>query len=127
MRLTTYSKAQLANALLNNDVGDLPIASVFIKLHLGDPGAAATSNPAAETDRIAASFGANSSGVTSNDAAITWPAVLDTETVTHWSAWSASSGGNALLTGTLNGGTGYPLNAGNDFVIGIGELDVTFA
>jgi hypothetical protein len=47
-------------------------AAVWVKLHLGDPGAAGTTNAAAETTRKQATFGdAAASGAITNTAAVT--------------------------------------------------------
>jgi hypothetical protein len=94
-----------------------------VKLHLGDPGAAGTTNPAVETIRQAVTFGTAASGVISNSAAVTWTSVSTTETYTHFSAWTATTAGTFLGSGTITGGS---VTAGNNFSIPIGDLDITF-
>lgn len=94
----------------------------WIKLHTGDPGSAGTSNAATETTRKQVSFGAAASGAISNDAAITWTNVAGTEDFTHWSAWTASTNGTFLASGTI---TANAVVAGDTFTIAIGDLDLT--
>jgi len=118
--------AATANAILNalcRSVAWTEPDAVWVKLHVGDPGAAGTSNPATETDRIQATFGTNAaSGAIANTAALTWPGVAGTEDYTHWSAWDASTAGTFLFSGTV---TANAVVATDDFVIPIGDLDVT--
>jgi len=75
-------------------------AATYIKLHTGDPGAAATANVSAVTTRQSATFSAASSGALalSNAPAFSMTA---TETISHISVWDASSAGNLLFTAAL--------------------------
>jgi hypothetical protein len=99
-------------------------AAVWVKLHLGDPGAAGTSNAAANTTRQQGTFGsAAASGAISNTAAIEWTSVPNTETYSHISLWSASSGGTFLGSDDLS--STAPVTAGDTFRIPVGDLDVT--
>lgn len=109
----------------NTDPANLPIASVFVKLHVGDPGAAGTANPATNTTRKSVSFGAASGGVMSNDADIAWTAgeVTGSEDYTHWSLWTASSGGTFIGSGPI---TANAVVAGDTFTIPTGDLDLSF-
>ena len=101
-------------------------AAVYVKLHTGDPGAAGTSNPAAETTRRASSFGsAPSAGAISNTAAIEWTDVSTTETYTHVSLWTASSGGTFLGSDDLDAPAA--MTAGDNFRLPAGELDIAIA
>lgn len=85
-----------ADAFLNGTA--LP-ATLYLQGHTGDPGTNGTANVAAETDRIAlttwAAAGAGAAGyrkkATTADASILNAAA--TETWTHVTYWSASSGG----------------------------------
>ncbi len=99
-------------------------AAVWVKLHLGAPGAAGTSNPAAETTRQQATFGtAASAGAISNTAVVEWTNVSTTETYSHISLWSASTGGTFLGDDDLS--STAPVTAGDTFRLPIGDLDVT--
>jgi hypothetical protein len=74
--------------------------STYIKLHTGDPGAAATANVSAVTTRQNCTFSAASSGAIalSNSPAFS---MTTTETISHISVWDASSAGNLLFTAAL--------------------------
>lgn len=100
------------------------VATPYIKLHVGDPGAAGTANAATETTRKLVSFGAASGGAISNDAALTWTAVAGSEDYTHFSLWDASTAGNFLASGTV---TANAVTAGDTFTIPIGDLDLTLS
>lgn len=101
-------------------------AAFYVKLHLGSPGSAGTTNAATETTRQAVTFGsAAASGAISNTAAITWTGVSTTETVTHVSFWTASSGGTFLGSDDLP--ASKALTAGDTLTIAIGDLDLTIS
>lgn len=99
-------------------------ATVYVKLHIGDPGEAGTTNAAAHTTRAAATFGAAAAGAISNDAAVTWTSMAAGETMSHISLWDAAgvAAGNCLWVGPLT--TPQVVNVGNNFTIPIGDLDV---
>ncbi len=111
--MTAGLAATHANALLNilRNVTYTGIATPFIKLHIGDPGAAGTSNPSAVTTRNAITWNAASAGSMTLATLGTW-AMTTSETLSHVSIWDASTAGNFLdamaLTGTvavINGST----------------------
>lgn len=97
---------------------------IWVKLHLGAPGADGTSNPAVETTRIQATYGVGAaSRAISNTAAVEWANVSTTETYTHVSLWSASSGGVFLGSDDLS--SSAAVTAGDTFRIPIGDLDLS--
>lgn len=98
-------------------------AAFWVKLHIGDPGAAGASNPAGETDRIEAIMSAASGGAITNSSLLTWAAVSTTETYSHVSFWSASAAGTFLGSDALN--STVAVVAGNDFTIPVGDLDLS--
>jgi hypothetical protein len=100
--------------------GTLSVAAVYIKLHIGDPGEACTSNTAAETTRKVVTFGASASGVSTSSSQAQWTNVAATETYTHVSLWDHVSAGNALGYGALTVAQG--VTAGNTFTIVSGAL-----
>jgi hypothetical protein len=101
-------------------------AAVYAKLHLGDPGAAGTSNAAANTTRQAVTFGsAAATGAISNTAAIEWTSVPNTETYSHVSFWTASSGGTFLGSDDLS--STAAVTAGDTFRVPTGDLDLAFS
>ena len=99
-------------------------AAFYVKLHTGDPGAAGTSNAATNTTRQAVTFGdAAATGAISNTAAVEWTNVSTTETYTHVSFWTASSGGTLLGSDDLSSSSA--MTAGETFRIPVGDLDLT--
>lgn len=117
--------AATANAILDalcRSVAWSDPAAFWIKLHVGDPGSAGTSNAATETTRKQPTFSAASGGAITNSAAITWTNVAGTEDYTHWSAWDASTAGTFLMSGTI---TANAVVTADTFEIPIGELDIT--
>lgn len=121
MSISNYLEVELLDAVFNND--SFAVAAVYVKLHTGDPGEAGTSNAATETDRVQATFGAAASGAVANDADIEWTNVAANETISHISLWDNSTAGNCLWTGALT--ASKTLNAGDNFTIPTGDLDVT--
>jgi hypothetical protein len=117
-----------ANAILDaycRSVAWTEPAAFFVKLHLGDPGAAGTSNPAAETTRQAVTFSAASLGAITNSAAVTWTNVSTGETYSHVSFWDTvgPAGGTFLGSDALN--TPRTVVAGDDFQLPIGDVDLS--
>lgn len=93
----------------------------WAKLHIGAPGAAGTSNAAAETTRKQATWGSAASGAISNvTTALTWTNVAGSEDYTHISLWTASTAGTFGMSGAV---TASPVTAGDTFVIAVGDLD----
>lgn len=108
-----------ANAVLN---GTAVPATLYVKLHVGNPGADGTANPATETTRKAFTRSTSTTGTNSNDAAVTWPGIAGTEDATHFTAWDAATLGNCWLVGTV---TANPYTAGDTLEIPAGDLDLT--
>jgi hypothetical protein len=76
-------------------------ASVWLKVHTGDPGAAGTSNASAETTRKQVTFAAPSAG-SSVATAVSWAAwSAGPETISHVSLWDNSTAGNFLMSAAL--------------------------
>jgi hypothetical protein len=98
-------------------------ATVYVKLHTGDPGEAGTANAAANATRKAATFGASAAGVVTNDSAATWTNVPNAETYSHVSLWDAETGGNCLWVGALT--AAKTVAVGDTFNIAIGALTVS--
>lgn len=118
--------ASVANAILDalcRSVAWTEPAAFYVKLHLGDPGAAGTANAAAETDRQAVTFSAASGGAITNSADVEWLSVAATEDITHVSFWDASTGGNFVGSDAL--AATKSLDAGDDFIIPAGDLDLS--
>lgn len=100
------------------------VAAVWVQLHLGDPGSAGTTSPAANTSRQQATFASAASGrAISNTSIIEWVSVSATETYTWISLWSASTSGTFLGRDDLS--SSAAVTAGDTFRIPIGDLDLT--
>ena len=105
------------NALGNNT--SFAVAQVYVKLHVGDPGANGTANPATETTRKAVSFGVASAGVLASDADVSWTNIAGSEDANHFTAWDDLTAGNFLFSGTI---TANPYDAGDTYTISSGNL-----
>lgn len=114
MSISNYAENKILDHVTGEASWTMP-TTVYVKLHTGDPGEAATSNAATETTRKAASWAAASSGSIATDATLEWTNVAATETITHWSLWDNSTAGNALWTGALS--TSAAVTAGDTFQI----------
>lgn len=110
--MTTGIAAAEANTALDAIRTDTP----FIKLHVGDPGAAGASNAAVETTRKAVTFGAPSGGSMTNTASFQWTIIAGSEDATHFSVWNASTGGTFKGSGTI---TANAYTAGDTFTVAI--------
>ena len=118
--ISSYLADQWLDALGNNDT--FAVAAVYVKLHVGDPGAAATANAATETTRKEASFSAASAGTLTSDAALTWTNIAGSQDATHFSAWDNISAGNFLFSGSIVAGA---YTAGDTYTISAGNLTVS--
>lgn len=88
------------------------IANVYVQLHVGDPGAAGTSNTSAVTTRNIITWNAASSGSMTINAVDPW-SMTSSETISHLSFWSASSNGTCYRTAALT--SGIPVVNGSSF------------
>lgn len=109
------------NATFRNVAYSQP-AEVWFKLHTGDPGSAGTSNAAGETTRKQGTFSAASGGTLTTSAALDWTNVSTAETYSHWSAWTASTGGTFLCSDDL--ATSRTVAVGDNFTIAAGDIDI---
>lgn len=118
--ISSYLADELLDAVGNNS--SFAVGAVYIKLHIGDPGANGTANPATETTRQAASFGASSSGTLTSDADITWTNIAGSQDATFFTAWDSATTGNFLFSGSI---IGNAYTAGDTYVIPSGSLTVS--
>lgn len=93
----------------------------WIKLHIGAPGAAGTSNPAVETTRKQATWTVAAAGAASNSNLLQWTNVAASEDYTFFTVWTASTAGTFGFSGTI---TANAVSIGQTFEIAIGDLDV---
>jgi len=112
MSISNYAENKLLDAIGGTSFS---VTNAYLKLHTGDPGEDATANAATEATRQAVSFSAASGGSMASSGTVEWTNVSTTETVTHWSLWDASTGGNALWSGAL--ASSAALTAGDTFQI----------
>jgi hypothetical protein len=113
---------EFLDAVFNADA--YSVAEVWVKLHVGAPGSAGTSNAATETTRKQLSCAAAAGGDIASDATLTWTNVAGTEDYTHFSLWTASSGGTFLGSGTI---TANAVTAGDTFTIASGSFTISLA
>jgi len=118
--LSTYLCNSFLNALGNNT--SYAVTQVYVKLHVGDPGSAATANAATETTRKSVSFAAASAGAIASDADISWTNIAGSQDATHFSAWDSLTVGNFLFSGTI---TGNAYTAGDTYTISSGNLSAS--
>jgi len=118
--LSNYLCNSFLDALANNT--SYAVAQVYVKLHVGDPGSAATANAATETTRKSVSFGAAAAGAIASDADISWTNIAGSQDATHFSAWDNVSAGNFLFSGTI---TGNAYTAGDTYTISSGNLSAS--
>lgn len=121
--MTAGISATIANAWLDGlgNAADWTAPTAFwVKLHKGDPGSAGTANAATNTTRKQASFGAASAGSIATDADLSWTNVSTTETYTHWSAWTLSSGGTFIHSRAFD--SPIAVTAGDDFTVTAGDI-----
>jgi hypothetical protein len=119
--MATGMSAYLANSLLNalgNNTA-YAVTNVYVKLHVGDPGAAGTANAATETTRKAVSFAGASNGSIASDADVTWTNISGSQDATFFTAWDSLTTGNFLFSGTI---TGNPYTAGDTYTITSGSF-----
>lgn len=78
------------------------IAQSWVKLHIGDPGAAGANNASSVTTRMQITWVAASGGNKAMTGTLSWPSWAGSaETITHISVWDASTSGNFLWSGAL--------------------------
>ena len=114
MSISNYAELKILEHTTGKTAWTMP-TNVYVKLHLGDPGEAATSNAAVEDTRKVADWATAASGAIATSATVEWTNVAATETFTHWSLWDDLTAGNALWSGALS--TSAAVTAGATFQI----------
>lgn len=114
MSIANYAELKILDYLTGKAAWTQP-TTVYVKLHLGDPGEDCTANPAANTTRQAASWNSAATGSIATSATITWTNVPNSETYTYWSLWDNVSAGNPLWSGALS--SSASVTAGDTFQI----------
>lgn len=117
--------AATLNAWLNaycRNVAYTQPAAFWVKLHLGDPGSAGSTSPAANTTRQQATFSAASGGSITTSADLVWTSVPNAETYSHVSFWDASTAGTFLGSDDL--AVARTVAIGDTFTISAGNLTI---
>lgn len=117
MSISNYAELKILEDITGKTPYTAP-TTLYIKLHLADPGEDCTTSPAANTTRVAVpSWGTAASGSIASSATISWSNVSTTETYTHWSAWDTvgPTGGNPIWYGALSASAA--VTAGDTFEI----------
>ncbi len=95
-------------------------AAVWLQLHVGAPGAAGTANVAGNSTRQqVTTFAAASGSSKASSAAATWTSVSTAETYTKFAAFSASTSGTFINSGSV---TASAVAIGDTFAIPSGSL-----
>ena len=116
--------AELLDALFNSDAYDGP-TNIYAKLHVGDPGAAGTGNPAGNTTRQEVTFAAASGGTIANDARRRLDEREHERGLhVHLPVGQTSSAGNFLGSGAV---VSNSVTIGDTYTIAIGDLDVVIS
>ena len=105
----------------NTALDSLLASFTWVKLHIGSPGTAGTSNPAVETTRQQATFSAAAAGASANTNLLSWTNVAASEDYTHFTVWTLNAAGVFGFSGII---TANAVTAGDTFQIAIGDLDV---
>lgn len=116
---TGISSAAAATAL-----DAIAAAYPWMKLHIGDPGSAGTSNAATETTRKQVTWAAASGNTLSNSAVVTWTNISGSQDATHATFWTASTNGTFGFSATI---TANAYTAGDTFNVAIGDIDLAFS
>lgn len=116
------SSGNTANAWLNTLRGGgvgasfTAPATIYIQLHTGDPGVGATAISVGSTTRLAVTQGAAASGVQAmSGTPPVWTNGGTSETITHISAWSASTAGSFYYSAALTASQAWA--SGNTFTL----------
>lgn len=119
------STVNVANAVLDwlRGVAPSTVPALWVKLHLGDPGASGTANPSVVTTRMQATMNAASGGsMTLSAVSGSW-SMTATEAITHISVHDASTGGNFRWSAIL--GTARNVNNGDTLTLTVLTLGNT--
>lgn len=118
--MTVGFSTAAANTHLDNQGTTYP----WIKLHTGDPGGAGTSNAAVETTRKQVTWAAASAASKASSADLVWTGVAGSEDYTHFSLWTASTGGTFGGSGLV---TANAVTAADTFTIPSGSLTLSLS
>ncbi len=95
------------------------VGSIYVQLHVGEPGPLGLANPAVETSRQVVTFDPPVSGAIASNIDATWNPITGNEDATFFSAWDGGSGGNFLFSGSV---ISNPYVSGDVYTIAAGAL-----
>lgn len=121
--LSNFEEANLSKAW--NNEAPTKAATMWVKLHTGDPGEDCTANAATETTRVQVALEEAGNGVWTNKEDLFWEGVAATEEVSHVSVWDDESAGNPRIYGELT--SKEALTEGKDARIKAGSLTLTLS
>lgn len=101
------------------------IGTAYVKLHIGDPGAAGTASPSAgDATRKSVSHNAASAGaITISGTSGPWTNGGSSETLTHVSVWDSATTGNFLYSAALTASQAWA--SGNTFTLNALTVSIT--
>ncbi len=125
MDFTNYGALSTLQWTFSDPGAPPPPAALYVQLHVGDPGADGTSNPAVNTERqllafaVPANTGSDGRAQILTSASAFWVGVPATETYSHVSLWDAVTGGDAWYKGPMDA----PISVlnGSSFVFAAGQ------
>lgn len=109
-----------ANAILD---GDPMPTTLWVQLHVGDPGVTGVANVAAEDRRMSFTRTAAAAGACSNAGSMLWDSIPDDETITHISIHDDESAGDAWWIGDAT--SDLIVTTGNNIALSAGALDLS--
>lgn len=98
-------------------------ATMYVKLHTGDPGEAGSLNAASESTRKAVTFAAAVANTRASSSAAEWVNVSTNETYSHVSLWELAFGGSCLWTMAL--AESKAVSKEDNFTLKAGQLSVS--
>lgn len=118
--------AGIAVSVANAALEGIRSATPHVQLHIGEPGAAGTTNKATELTRKPVTFGAPVGGVMSNTAQVQWTNIAGAQDATHFSIFDSLGDGTGVFkfSGTV---AANAYLAGDTYTAAIGAITLTIA
>lgn len=103
MSISNYAELKLLEHVTGKTSWTMP-TTVYVKLHVGDPGEDGTNNAATETTRKSLAWATASAGsiAATGTPVAEWTSIAHAETFSHFSLWDNLSSGNCLWAGSLS-------------------------
>ena len=112
MSISAYQQAAFLNSLPS---------TMYVKLHLSNPGENGLNGAATETTRQSLTLGTYSAGARASSNSQEWNSYPASETITHISLWDNVSAGNCIwympLTNPIGVGSGGTLQFGTGSLV----------